>query len=146
MDVNLYLASTIKSPQASDGIIGFVIEVPITEKESATKSQFYRVNATKNQSQLMIFNLALSHFKKMPFALSIYADFGYLESAFSQGWIDQWKKNGWKNAKNEPVGNAAMWQEALILLNGNEISFDHETKDKYRNWMLSEMKRMEEKK
>ena len=103
MDVNLYLESTIKSPQASDGIIGFVIEVPITEKESATKSQFYRVNATKNQSQLMIFNLALSHFKKMPFALSIYADFGYLESAFSQGWIDQWKKNGWKNAKNEPV-------------------------------------------
>lgn len=146
MEVNLYLESTIKSPQASEGIIGFVIEVPITEKESATKSQFYRVNATKNQSQLMIFNLALSHFKKMPFALSIYADFGYLESAFSQGWIDQWEKNGWKNAKNEPVANAAMWQETLILLNGNEILFDHETKDKYRNWMLSEMKRMEEKK
>lgn len=146
MDVNLYLASTIKSPQASDGIIGFVIEVPITKEESATKSQFYRVNATKNQSQLMIFNLALSHFKKMPFTLSIYADFGYLESTFLQGWIDQWKTNGWKNAKNELVGNAAMWQEALILLNGNEISFDHETKDKYRNWMLSEMKRMEEKK
>ena len=146
MDVNLYLASTIKSPQASDGIIGFVIEVPITKEESATKSQFYRVNATKNQSQLMIFNLALSHFKKMPFTLSIYADFGYLESAFSQAWIDQWKTNGWKNAKNEPVANAAMWQETLILLNGNEILFDHETKDKYRNWMLSEMKRMEEKK
>lgn len=146
MDVNLYLESTIKSPQASDGIIGFVIEVPITEKESATKSQFYRVTANKNQAQLMILNIALSHLKKMPFALSIYADFGYVESAFSQGWIDEWEKNGWKNAKNESVGNAAMWQEALILLNGNEILFDHETKDKYRNWMLSEMKRMEEKK
>jgi ribonuclease HI len=146
VDVNLYLESTIRSPQASDGIIGFVIEVPITEEESATKSQFYRVTANKNQAQLMILNIALSHLKKMPFALSIYADFGYLESAFSQGWIDQWKKNGWKNAKNEPVGNAAMWQEALILLNGNKVLFDHETKDKYRNWMLSEMKRMEEKK
>ena len=145
MDVNLYLASTIKSPKASDGIIGFVIEVP-TKGEPATKSQFYRVNTTKNQSQLMILNIALSHLKKMPFALSIYADFGYLESAFSQGWIEEWEKNGWKNAKNEPVANATMWQEALILLNGNEILFDHETKDKYRNWMLSEMKRMEEKK
>lgn len=145
MDVNLYLESTIRSPQASDGIIGFVIEVP-TKGEPATKSQFYRVTANKNQAQLMILNIALSHLKKMSFALSIYADFGYLESAFSQGWIDQWKKNGWKNAKNEPVGNAAMWQEALMLLNGNEISFHGRTKDKYRNWMLSEMKRMEEKK
>lgn len=144
-DVNLYLESTIRSPQASDGIIGFVIEVP-TKGEPATKSQFYRVTANKNQAQLMILNIALSHLKKMSFALSIYADFGYLESAFSQGWIDQWKKNGWKNAKNEPVGNAAMWQEALMLLNGNEISFHGRTKDKYRNWMLSEMKRMEEKK
>lgn len=145
MDVNLYLASTIKSPKASDGIIGFVIEIP-TSGDPATKSQFYRVNSTKNQSQIMILNIALSHLKKKRFRFSIYADFGYVESAFSQGWIDEWEKNGWKNAKNEPVGNAAMWQEALILLNGNEILFDHETKDKYRNWMLSEMKRMEEKK
>lgn len=120
MDVNLYLESSIKSPRESEGIIGFVIEVP-TIGEPATKSQFYRVTANKNQAQLMILNIALSHLKKMPFALSIYADFGYLESAFSQGWIDQWKKNGWKNAKNEPVGNAAMWQEALILLSAREF-------------------------
>lgn len=140
MDVNLYLASTIKSPQASDGIIGFVIEVPITKEESATKSQFYRVNATKNQSQLMIFNLALSHFKKMPFTLSIYADFGYLESTFLQGWIDQWKTNGWKNAKNELVGNAAMWQEALILLNGNEIEWHTKEDHSYKSWMETQTK------
>lgn len=145
MDVNLYLESSIKSPRESEGIIGFVIEVP-TKGEPATKSQFYRVTANKNQAQLMILNIALSHLKKMPFALSIYADFRYLESAFSQGWIEEWEENGWKNAKNEPVANAAMWQETLILLNGNKVLFDHETKDKYRNWMLSEMKRMEKKK
>ena len=145
MDVNLYLESTIKSPRESEGFIGVVIEVP-TKGEPATKSQFYRVTANKNQAQLMILNIALSHLKKMPFALSIYADFRYLESAFSQGWIEEWEKNGWKNAKNEPVANAAMWQETLILLNGNKVLFDHETKDKYRNWMLSEMKRMEKKK
>lgn len=42
MDVNLYLESSIKSPRESEGIIGFVIEVPTTG-EPATKSQFYRV-------------------------------------------------------------------------------------------------------
>lgn len=144
MHVKIYLESTIKSPRESTGVIGYVVEVP-TSKGPATFSNFHHITATKNQAQIMALNMALARMKKMPFTLSIYADFGYLESAFSQGWIDQWKKNGWKNAKNEPVGNAAMWQEALILLSGNEISFDHETKDKYRNWMLSEMKRMEEK-
>ena len=89
MDVNLYLISTIKTPKPSDGIIGFVIEVP-TKGESATKSQFYRVNTTKNQSQIMILNIALSHLKKTRFRFSIYADFEYLESAFLQGWIEEW--------------------------------------------------------
>lgn len=139
MDVNLYLMSTVKTPKPSDGIIGFVIEIP-TSGEPATKSQFYRVNTTKNQSQLMILNIALSHLKKMPFALSIYADFGYVESVFSHGWIDEWEKNGWKNAKNEPVGNAAMWQETLILLNGNEVSWHVGEEHSYKKWMISQMK------
>lgn len=139
MDVNLYLISTVKTPKPSDGIIGFVIEIP-TSGEPATKSQFYRVNSTKNQSQIMILNIALSHLKKMPFALSIYADFGYLESAFSQGWIDEWKKNGWKNAKNEPVANAAMWQETLILLNGNEIEWHTKEDHSYKSWMETQTK------
>ena len=139
MDVNLYLESTIKSPRESEGIIGFVIEV-LTNGEPATKSQFYRVTANKNQAQLMILNIALSHLKKKPFVLSIYADFRYLESAFSQGWIDEWEKNGWKNAKNETVGNSAMWQETLILLNGNEVSWHVGEEHSYKKWMISQMK------
>lgn len=139
MDVNLYLISTIKTPKPSDGIIGFVIEIP-TSGEPATKSQFYRVNTTKNQSQIMILNIALSHLKKTRFRFSIYADFEYLESAFLQGWIEEWEKNGWKNAKNEPVGNAAMWQEALILLNGNEIEWHTKEDHSYKSWMETQTK------
>ena len=139
MDVNLYLISTIKTPKPSDGIIGFVIEIP-TSGEPATKSQFYRVNTTKNQSQIMILNIALSHLKKTRFRFSIYADFEYLESAFLQGWIEEWEKNGWKNAKNEPVANAAMWQEALILLNGNEIEWHTKEDHSYKSWMETQTK------
>ena len=139
MDVNLYLISTVKTPKPSDGIIGFVIEIP-TSGEPATKSQFYRVNTTKNQSQIMILNIALSHLKKTRFRFSIYADFEYLESAFLQGWIEEWEKNGWKNAKNEPVGNAAMWQEALILLNGNEIEWHTKEDHSYKSWMETQTK------
>lgn len=139
MDVNLYLISTVKTPKPSDGIIGFVIEIP-TSGEPATKSQFYRVNSTKNQSQIMILNIALSHLKKNRSRFSIYADFEYLESAFLQGWIEEWEKNGWKNAKNEPVANAAMWQETLILLNGNEIEWHTKEDHSYKSWMETQTK------
>ena len=38
----------------------------------------------------MALNMALSRIKKMPLALSIYADFDYLAAGFTQGWVDQW--------------------------------------------------------
>lgn len=142
MDVNLYLISTIKTPKPSDGIIGFVIEIP-TSGEPATKSQFYRVNSTKNQSQIMILNIALSHLKKNRFRFSIYADFDYLAAGFSQGWIEQWRDNRWKNAKGEPVKNASLWQETLILLNGNEVTVHTGEQHEYKSWLISEMKRLE---
>ena len=54
--------------------------------------------------------------------------------------IDGKPDNGWKNAKNETVGNSAMWQETLILLNGNEVSWHVGEEHSYKKWMISQMK------
>lgn len=43
MEVNLYLISTVKTPKPSDGIIGFVIEIP-TSGEPATKTMKRKIN------------------------------------------------------------------------------------------------------
>ena len=143
MEVNIYLESTIKTPRESTGTIGYVVEV-LTSQGPATVNNFHTVTATKNQAQIMALNMALSTLKKMPLALSIYADFDHLAAGFEQGWIDQWKQQGWKNAKGEVVKNASLWQETLILLNGNPVEIKKYEKNEYRTWMLSEMKRMEE--
>lgn len=142
MEVKIYLESTIKSPRESAGVIGYVVEVP-TSKGPATFSNFHHITATKNQAQIMALNMALSSLKKMPLALSIYADFDYLAAGFEQGWLDQWQENGWKNAKGEVVKNASLWQETLILLNGNPVEIKRE-KNEYRSWIQGEMKRLEE--
>ena len=142
--VNIYLESTISSPKESTGVVGYVVEVP-TSKGPATFSNFHSITATKNQAQIMALNMALSRIKKMPLALSIYADFDYLAAGFTQGWVDQWKENGWKNAKGEVVKNASLWQETLILLNGNEISVNTGEQHEYKNWIQNEMKRLEKK-
>lgn len=143
MDVNIYLETTIKSPRESIGTIGYVVEVP-TSKGPATFSNFHRIVATKNQAQIMALNMALSSLKKMPLALSIYADFDYLAAGFEQGWMEQWQENGWKNAKGEVVKNASLWQETLILLNGNEVTVHTGEQHEYKSWLRSEMKRLEE--
>lgn len=143
MHVKIYLESTIKSPRESTGVIGYVVEVP-TSKGPATFSNFHHIIATKNQAQVMALNMALARMKKMPFALSIYADFDYLAAGFSQGWLDQWRDNRWKNAKGEPVKNASLWQETLILLNGNEVMVHTGEQHEYKSWLRSEMKRLEE--
>lgn len=142
MHVKIYLESTIKSPRESTGVIGYVVEVP-TSKGPATFSNFHHITATKNQAQIMALNMALARMKKMPFTLSIYADFDYLAAGFSQGWIEQWRDNRWKNAKGEPVKNASLWQETLILLNGNEVTVHTGEQHEYKSWLISEMKRLE---
>lgn len=139
VEVNIYMASTITTPRESTGVIGYVVEVP-TSKGPATFSNFHRITATKNQAQIMCLNMALFKIKRIPLTLSIYADFDYVKAAFEQEWLSRWKENGWKNAKGEPVKNATLWQETLILLNGNGVTM-HPGESKYKKWLESEVER-----
>lgn len=51
--------------------------------------------------------------------IKIYTDSAYIVNSFELGWIDNWKKNGWKNAKKRPVKNKDLWLEILHLINEN---------------------------
>jgi ribonuclease HI len=47
----------------------------------------------------------------------ITTDSQYVKNAFTSGWIDGWKKNGWRTANKQPVKNQDLWMqlEALII-------------------------------
>ena len=55
-------------------------------------------------------------------AVSLYSDSRYLVDAINQGWLDSWRKNGWRRGKEE-LKNADLWQELASLLEKHEVTF-----------------------
>jgi ribonuclease HI len=40
-------------------------------------------------------------------------------------WVKNWKKNGWKNSKNEPVENRDLIESILDLMDDRDVEFQH---------------------
>lgn len=55
--------------------------------------------------------------------VQIYSDSAYVVNAFSQGWIYNWMKKGWKTAGGEPVKNKELWQELYDLTKKHKVQF-----------------------
>lgn len=60
---------------------------------------------------------------KQPCKVKLYSDSAYLINAFTQGWIPNWQRNGWLNARKEPVSNADLWRDLIKLAQIHEISW-----------------------
>lgn len=45
-----------------------------------------------------------------PCKVTLFSDSQYLVNAMSKGWIQGWRKNGWKRPKDEELKNADLWQ------------------------------------
>ncbi|MEA4920496.1 MAG: ribonuclease HI [Clostridiaceae bacterium] len=64
---------------------------------------------TNNRMELMG---AISAFEalKEPCTVDFYTDSQYITKALSEGWLENWKKRGWKKADKSPVLNIDLWQ------------------------------------
>lgn len=60
---------------------------------------------------------------KYPCSVKLYSDSAYVVNCFSQGWIYNWMKNGWKNSSKEPVKNKELWQELYQLTKVHKVEF-----------------------
>ncbi|HEV2899934.1 MAG TPA: ribonuclease HI [Pseudaminobacter sp.] len=65
-------------------------------------------NTTNNRMELMAAISALGALKESC-AVDLYTDSNYVKDGIS-GWIDGWKRNGWRTAAKQPVKNAELWQ------------------------------------
>jgi len=66
-------------------------------------------HTTNNRMELTAAIKALESLNA-PFDITLYSDSQYLCQGMSS-WLAQWKKNGWRNSKKEPVKNADLWQQ-----------------------------------
>ena len=64
---------------------------------------------TNNRMELTAAIEALNALKFAPSDVVLYTDSNYVKGGIT-GWIENWKKNGWKTANKKPVKNADLWQ------------------------------------
>ncbi|WP_048646046.1 ribonuclease HI [Nitratireductor soli] len=65
-------------------------------------------DTTNNRMELQAAIEALNALKR-PCAVDLYTDSVYVRDGIS-GWIEGWKRNGWKTAAKKPVKNTELWQ------------------------------------
>ncbi len=137
--VNIYTASGIRSPRAGNGKAGYILEMK-TEKEPVTLTKTAEIlNATANQSELRILNMALARLTKKC-SLAIHTESGYVAAGIEE--LSRWQENGWKTSRGTDVANKEEWQETAELLNGHAFSVTTENHE-YRAWLRSEVTRKE---
>lgn len=80
-------------------------------------------NTTNQRMELTACIKALEQIKPGGYAVDIFTDSAYLANCILQKWYINWQKNGWKNAKKEPVENRDLWEKIISYLPLHKITF-----------------------
>lgn len=144
MQADIYIVSSITGIRRQNGVVGIVIEVR-TARGPATLTQFGTVtDATPNQAVLLGMKFALSRIKT-ECGVVFHTDNTYVTAAVEKGWYQEWKKNGWCNAKRKKITNFTEWEAVSGLLGDRVPAFKVGDEHQYRKWMESEVKKRAEK-
>lgn len=78
-------------------------------------------NTTNNKMELLAVINSLSCLKEKC-SVKLYSDSAYVVNAFLQGWLENWKANGWKK-QNKTVKNVELWKQLDQLTTFHEVEF-----------------------
>ena len=77
---------------------------------------------TNNRMELMAAIEGLAALR-VPCEVTLTSDSKYLVDAINKGWLESWKKNGWRKADKSAVLNVELWQRIDELLSVHSVSF-----------------------
>lgn len=60
---------------------------------------------------------------KEPCKVNLYSDSQYLVNAINKGWLENWKKKGWRKADKSVVLNDNLWKALDELLCTHDVEF-----------------------
>lgn len=83
----------------------------------------FNESTTNNQMELTAVITALSQLKE-PCKVQLYSDSAYIINAFNDKWVDNWQKNGFKNAKKKEIENIDLWKTLINLNYYHQISWN----------------------
>ncbi len=76
---------------------------------------------TNNRMELTAVIESLNALKR-PCEVELYTDSQYVANAINLGWLENWKKRGWKR-KDGKLLNPELWQKLDSLLETNKVTF-----------------------
>lgn len=123
MELNIYTDGACSQGAATTNQEGgwgmYVIEGDLEYYGAAKKTTN---NIMEMTAFLRALNYGLSHSVN---TINIYSDSAYILNCFKQKWYVNWEKNGWRNARKEPVKNKVLWE--LILSVKRELESEGRT-------------------
>ncbi|MBU1003563.1 MAG: ribonuclease HI [Proteobacteria bacterium] len=78
---------------------------------------------TNNRMELMAVIEALSILTRRS-QVELFSDSKYFLDAIREGWLKNWKRNGWKTAAKKPVKNQDLWLRLDPLLAEHDIRYN----------------------
>lgn len=58
---------------------------------------------------------------KEPCDVVVHSDSAYVVNCFKQKWYVNWRKNGWRNSKGDPVQNRDLWEALLEEMEKHKV-------------------------
>ena len=80
------------------------------------------MSTTNNRMELTAVISALEALKE-PCYVTLYTDSQYVANAINLGWLESWKKKGWKRKGGE-VKNPDLWIKLVPLLEKHKVTFE----------------------
>ena len=119
--VNFYTDGACSGNQNDDNIGGWgaILEYGDVVKEMHAGE----VNTTNNKMELDAVINAFRQLKRDGLKVHVFTDSSYVANCFLNHWYVNWRKNGWKNKKKEPVENRDRWEELLSMTEKNDVTF-----------------------
>lgn len=77
---------------------------------------------TNNRMEMLAVIRALEALRR-PSPVAVHTDSAYIVNAFSQGWIANWKRNGWLTSTKKPVENRDLWERLIELTSTHRVRF-----------------------
>lgn len=140
-DVSIYIETTIKGANKTDGYYGYVLEYMLQKKkEPYTRTEIEEEkNITANQLYLMACYRALERLDK-PCDIKIYTDSTYLHSGINT-WMHQWYQTDWISSKGEHIKNKDLWKPLHTLARNHLVRVELVKAHNYSVWLREEIKK-----
>lgn len=142
--VNIYTMTGF-TPRKKQGCCCYILELERENRDPVTLNDlYYQEDVTDKQAEMDCLIRALKRLNRAC-ELTIYMDKHHIAACFTQGYVDEWKENGWMRKQRKPLSNCEKWKELYELLSGHIYSFETGAHHSYREWMINEVIRNEKK-